>query len=108
MGHRSDVGLAVRTVSIKEIDTKETRGLLEEAEMYEDEEGTLYFWESVKWQPTWVKTVAALEAVLKTLPLENYRLVEVGEEDHLNERGEWHDNPFALGSMRTLMFSTPG
>ena len=62
------------------------RAAFEEQDSYPDSihfDSGLYtmYWERIKWLNGWYEDITAFENILKTMDIENYKFIRMGEED---------------------------
>lgn len=98
MGIRSDVGIALKKDVVL---SEETMSFLAQADVeYEDEEGTLYVFEYVKWYRDSYQDLINLYNDLKSQDEESYLICEACHDHPSYESdgnsGAWYDNPWGL------------
>jgi len=108
MGIRSSVGLAIKRDSYTSLDLVQLgkiKDLIAEADScVQYDEGFLFVWRSIKWNPEIYQDVKDFCDVLDTLNPDDFRLVCATPEypsDDSADRGNWYDNPWDLHKYST-------
>lgn len=123
MGYRSDVGIALTGKGVKTMkamldneppDIRDSvKNFLRYAESHSRDSSTgaqLWIWESVKWYDfdrQCYPDVDFFRRLMQALEDQEFYFVRIGEDYDDNAcRGEFWDNPFELGILRSVYFQT--
>lgn len=122
MGYRSDVGLALTKEAVITLHHKLSKmdknsvayqnviDMLTYPEKHHtdtDSGAEVYLWSSQKWYHGYPE-IDFFEQLMDSLDPEQYFFCYIGENlDDAEERGEFWDNPFDLGILRTITMTEP-
>ena len=100
MGHRSDVGVAIKTEIYNNLSNESKEFLNTADEIYDHKEGKLFIFTSYKWYVRIYNYINNFYSELSSVSREDYLIIVTEGKDS----GDWYDNPFELCKVTKLNY----